>query len=75
MKIEESALDSLKAMVQQLQEQQDALIFASKEVLAALHESRPIETHSVLMHNKHAKAIKNCENIIAACTETKQVLE
>jgi len=66
--IEESALDSLKAMVQQLHRERDFLLEKMREISG-------IECDE---HGGYWDAIDQAQKIadaaIAACTETKQVL-
>lgn len=61
--IEESALDSLKAMAQQLQDEHQILLNGMHDILYA---------HANDVHRP--KAFNIARDCIAACTETKQVL-
>jgi hypothetical protein len=70
--VNESALDSLKAMVQKLQDERDAfelLLLKSKNLLDRYRLETPMgnQPHMITLEAyEHSKAI-------AACTETKQV--
>jgi len=66
-KIEESALDSLKAMVQQLQDERDMLFEACKVVV----EQADYSDEYIPVW---ADCFDTARGAIAACTETKQVL-
>lgn len=66
--IEESALDSLKAMVQQLQDERDMLLKQMRNIAAIPNQEWGGDYEEI----DGARLIAN--NAIAACTETKQVL-
>jgi len=73
--IEESALDSLKAMVQQLQDERDMLFGASNGILPFVEDLQDEGPEGCgWKSEKLCAAIVNAQEAIAACTETKQVL-
>jgi len=66
--IEESALESLKAMVQQLQDERDMLLKRMRNISAIQNQEWGGDYEEI----DDARLIAN--NAIEACTETKQVL-
>jgi hypothetical protein len=66
--IEESALDSLKAMVQKLQDERDMLLKQMQNISAIQNQEWGSDYEEI----DGARLIAN--NTIAACTETKQVM-
>ena len=70
--IEKSALDSLKAMAQQLQDELDMLMDSLKELIPMFEEWH--EEFPDYIGDKEGPALEKARSTIAACTETTQVL-
>jgi len=70
-----SALETMQKMVQQLQEERDALLKSAKIAFSALNVSVPIDDKSVLQYNSHVAAIKSLDKVIAACQDSKKVMQ